>query len=152
MISRYCHWPEGHVLERILDGVVTAHVVSLLDIEISEWRTLSELPPDDVFQYNGSYDGQIGSPKWNGGILTIGNSSHIAGVEQDVWEFRMCGYDVCKSWFTAGWKAGIQREGEHLTQSCVLQARTMLWTIRETLRVRREIDELIEKFGGWPLK
>ncbi|MEQ1853128.1 MAG: type ISP restriction/modification enzyme, partial [Chthoniobacteraceae bacterium] len=114
-------------------------------------HTLREAPPGDAFLFSGSNNDSLSSPSWKNNTLTIGNSSKITGVERGVWEFRMCGYDVCKSWFSAGWKARIQREGESLTKACVLQVRTMLWSIRETIRIRQEIDDVIGEFGGWPI-
>jgi hypothetical protein len=114
-------------------------------------HTMSELPPADALPFSGSKTDSLISPRWKNNILTVGKSSEIAGVDRDVWQFRMCGYDVCKSWFSAGWKARIQREGESLTREYVLQLRTMLWSMRETIRIRQEIDRIIEEFGGWRL-
>lgn len=113
-------------------------------------HTLTEKPPENVFPYSGTSNDTLISPSWENAVLTIGQSSKISVVDHEIWEFNMCGYEACKSWFSAGWKAGIQREGEPLTQFYISQLRTILWSIQETLRFRREIDGVINELGGWP--
>ena len=113
-------------------------------------HTLSAKPPEDVFTFSGSNSDVLVSPSWKNGVLAVGRLSEISDVEREIWEFKMCGYDVCKSWFSAGGKAGIQRKGERITQLYTTQLRTLLWSVRETLRIRREIDQVIEAHGGWP--
>jgi hypothetical protein len=44
----------------------------------------------------------------------------------------------------------LQRTGLPITTDLIREFRTVMWAIRETIRVRALIDEVIEKHGGWP--
>jgi len=110
-----------------------------LDFEYSGNAFLSEITTGD----------KLISPKYINGSLMIGSNSVIKNVSKEVWDFKMCGYDVCKSWFTAGRKAGIQRIGSAITDDILKQFINVLWAITETIRIRKNIDQIIERNGGW---
>ena len=106
--------------------------------------------PDTEFQFSGELGEIIGVPRHKNDALWIGKSSHFVSVEDAVVAFRSCGYQVCSSWFSAGGRSGLQRRGTPVTSAVIAEFRRVLWAIRETLRLRAEIDEVIEQHGGWP--
>ena len=121
-----------------------------LGLRLVRAHCLDSVVPAEEFSFRGSIGESITSPRWKQNTLWISRSSSFNGVEATVWEFRMSGYQVCKSWFSAGNRAGIQRRGAPITDTLVDQFRSVLWAIKETLKVRKMIDEVIDQHGGWP--
>jgi len=64
-------------------------------------------------------------------------------VPEAVWNFRMGGYQVCERWLDA-------RAGRVLSAEDIAYYERVIVAITETLRVIRQIDEVIEQHGGWP--
>ena len=129
------------------------HVVTSLTelgLQLERAHCLDVVVPEKEFMFCGSIGEKIRSPRWRQGALWIGQSSFFDGVDSEIWEFRMAGYQVCKSWFSAGNRSGLQRKGTPISDAVASQFRTVLWAIKETLRVREMIDEVIDQHGGWP--
>ena len=121
-----------------------------LGLRLVRAHCLDLVVPAEEFSFHGSIGESITSPRWKQNTLWISRSSSFNGVEDTVWEFQMAGYQVCKSWFSAGNRAGIQRRGSPITDTLVDQFRSVLWAIKETLKVRKMIDEVINQHGGCP--
>lgn len=121
-----------------------------LGLQLERAHSLDILVPDEEYVFQGALGGRALSPSWKNGSVWIGEGACFRGVERDVFEFRMAGYQVCKSWFSAGGRVMLQRRGLLITASLAGQYRSVLWAIRETIRIRKLIDEVIEQHGGWP--
>ena len=67
------------------------------------------------------------------------------GVREDVWNFHIGGYQVCEKWLK-------DRKGRTLTKDDLAHYQKIVVALSETIRLMAEIDVLIEKHGGWPLK
>ena len=67
------------------------------------------------------------------------------GVREDVWNFHIGGYQVCEKWLK-------DRKGRTLTKDDLAHYHKIVIALSETIRLMKEIDEVIEKHGGWPLK
>ena len=67
------------------------------------------------------------------------------GVHEDVWNFHIGGYQVCEKWLK-------DRKGRTLTKDDLTHYQKVVVALSETLRLMAEIDHVIEKNGGWPLK
>ena len=65
------------------------------------------------------------------------------GVSNEVWEFRVGGYQVCEKWLKV-------RKGLPLSDSDVAHYQKMIVAVAETVRIMPEIDKLVANHGGWP--
>jgi hypothetical protein len=67
------------------------------------------------------------------------------GVREDVWNFHIGGYQVCEKWLK-------DRKGRTLTADDRTHYQKIVVALSETIRLMKEIDEVITTHGGWPLK
>ncbi len=65
------------------------------------------------------------------------------GVPEDVWNFHIGGYQVCEKWLK-------DRKGRTLTKDGRTHYQKIVVALKETIRLMAEIDQVIEKHGGWP--
>jgi SOS-response transcriptional repressor LexA len=65
------------------------------------------------------------------------------GVPEAVWNFRVGGYQVCEKWLK-------DRRGRTLSKDDIVHYQKIVVALNETIRLMKEIDEVIEKHGGWP--
>jgi hypothetical protein len=65
------------------------------------------------------------------------------GVPEVVWKFHVGGYQVCEKWLN-------DRKGRKLTKADIHHYQKVVVALSETIRLMQEIDEVIEKNGGWP--
>lgn len=65
------------------------------------------------------------------------------GVPEAVWNFHIGGYQVCEKWLK-------DRRGRTLSDGDIAHYQKTVVAIDETIRLMREIDEVIEQYGGWP--
>jgi hypothetical protein len=71
------------------------------------------------------------------------NSKGFSGVPADAWQFRVGCYQVCEQWLK-------NRKGRKLSAEEIEHFRRMVAALAETIRLTEEIDEVIDKHGGWP--
>ncbi len=69
----------------------------------------------------------------------------FCGVPETVWNFQIGGYQVCEKWLK-------DRKGRTLSRDDIAHYQKIIVALSETIRRMEEIDELIDKHGGWPLK
>jgi hypothetical protein len=67
----------------------------------------------------------------------------FCGVPEAVWNFHIGGYQVCEKWLK-------DRKGRSLSDDDIVHYQKIVVALAETLRLMREIDEVIEQHGGWP--
>jgi predicted helicase len=77
-----------------------------------------------------------GQPATSG---TIG----FRGVPEAVWKFYIGGYQVCEKWLK-------DRRGRTLSKDDIVHYHKIVVALAETIRLMKEIDEVIEVHGGWP--
>ncbi len=65
----------------------------------------------------------------------------FAGVPEAVWNFHIGGYQVCEKWLK-------DRKSRKLTADDIAHYQKIVVALNETIRLMREIDEIIP---GWPL-
>ena len=65
------------------------------------------------------------------------------GVREDVWNFHIGGYQVCAKWLK-------DRKGRKLSKEDIAHYQKIVVALSETIRLMKEIDEVIVKHGGWP--
>jgi len=113
---------------------------------------------DFITTYTGPNNPEIGRVGWSDGTVwldaqktnaregqraakigTIG----IQGVPEEVWDFHIGGYQVCHKWLK-------DRKGRTLSKEDIAHYQKIVVALNETIRIMKEIDEVIEKHGGWP--
>ncbi|MDY7018946.1 MAG: type ISP restriction/modification enzyme [Chloroflexota bacterium] len=72
----------------------------------------------------------------------INKSQYFEGVPPEVWNFHIGGYQVCQKWLK-------DRKGRSLSYDELTQYQKIIVALKETIRLMREIDELIH---GWSLE
>jgi hypothetical protein len=65
------------------------------------------------------------------------------GVPEAVWNFHIGGYQVCQKWLK-------DRKDRTLTAADIAHYHRIVIALHETIRLMREIDEVINAHGGWP--
>lgn len=65
------------------------------------------------------------------------------GVPEDVWNFHIGGYQVCEKWLK-------DRKDRTLTADDIAHYHRIVTALHETIRLMKEIDEVIDAHGGWP--
>jgi hypothetical protein len=67
----------------------------------------------------------------------------FVGVTEEVWNFHIGGYQVCEKWLK-------DRKGRTLSADDIAHYHKIVVALSETIRIMKEIDEVIEQHGGWP--
>jgi hypothetical protein len=70
-------------------------------------------------------------------------SAGFRGVGEDVWKFHIGGYQVCEKWLK-------DRKGRSLSKDDIAHYHKIVVALSESIRLMKEIDEVIEQHGGWP--
>lgn len=72
----------------------------------------------------------------------INKTQYFEGVEPEVWEFCVGGYQVCEKWLK-------DRKGHELSYNDVAHYQKIVVAIKETIQLMGEIDAVIP---GWPIE
>ncbi|MCY3611101.1 MAG: hypothetical protein OXH51_06150 [Gemmatimonadetes bacterium] len=89
---------------------------------------------------------------WLNAAKTIAREGHRAtkpgtagfrGVPEQVWNFRVGGYQVCHKWLK-------DRKGRRLSDEDLAHYEKIVVALGETVRIMAEVDQAIEDHGGWP--
>lgn len=88
---------------------------------------------------------EVEKVSWSNDIVWLNKAraSGFKGVREAVWNFHIGGYQVCEKWLK-------DRKGRMLSQHDIAHYQKMVGAIAETIRIMKEIDEVIEQHGGWP--
>ncbi|MEI8173651.1 MAG: type ISP restriction/modification enzyme [Deltaproteobacteria bacterium] len=84
-------------------------------------------------------------PKKGAADANLTGTIGFRGVPEEVWNFRIGGYQVCQKWLK-------DRKGRTLVADDLIHYHRIIVALNETIRIMREIDEVIDAHGGWPLK
>jgi hypothetical protein len=76
------------------------------------------------------------------GNVWINNSQYFGGVPEDVWEFKVGGYQVCEKWLK-------DRKERTLSGEDIAHYQRMVVALNETIRLMKEIDKTIP---AWPME
>lgn len=129
-------------LVRLGDTLVRLHLMQ--DLSPSQFMTeFSGEPGCEVESVNYSNE-----TVWLDQAATVG----FKGVPENVWDFRIGGYQVCQKWLKDRQAKGGKnpRPGRILTEEDIAHYQKIIVAISETIRIMGEIDEVIEEHGGWP--
>ena|SRR5271157_1664258 len=78
------------------------------------------------------------------GKVWINTTQYFDNVPMEAWKFSIGGYQVCKKWLK-------DRKGRKLNEEELAHYQQVIAILAETSHLMCEIDEVIEKYGGWPL-
>jgi SOS-response transcriptional repressor LexA len=70
-------------------------------------------------------------------------TSGFRSVPDKVWDFHVGGYQICEKWLK-------DRKGRTLSKDDIAHYQKIVVALAETIRLMKEIDEVIEQHGGWP--
>jgi len=66
-------------------------------------------------------------------------------IPEEVYNFQIGGYQVCQKWLK-------DRKGRELTELEIEHYQKVVVALNETIRIMKEIDEVIVGHGGWPVR
>jgi len=75
--------------------------------------------------------------------LDEAQTTGFRGVPKDVWNFHIGSYRVCEKWLK-------DRKGRTLSKDDIAHYQKIVVALSETIRLMKEIDQVIEQHGGWP--
>jgi hypothetical protein len=78
------------------------------------------------------------------GRVYINAEQYFQGIDPEVWEFMVGGYQVLEKWLK-------DRRGRQLSFDELLHYQHIVVALTETMERMTQIDERIEEHGGWPL-
>ena len=98
-------------------------------------------------EFVGSRNPVVEKISWSRNTVWVdkAQTTGFQGVREDVWNFHIGGYQVCEKWLK-------DRKGRTLTNDDLAHYQKIVVALSETIRLMAEIDKVIEKHGGWPLK
>ena len=93
----------------------------------------------------GNPHSQIETPTWSDETIWVDKrrTTGFRCVPEDVWKFHIGGYQVCHKWLK-------DRKGRTLSNDDIAHYHKIVVALSETIRLMREIDEVIDRYGGWP--
>jgi predicted helicase len=123
----------------------------LVALHLMESPKLDEV----ITTYTGPKSPEVGRVGWSNDTVWIdaaamkkGQSATLGtigfrGVPEAVWTFHVGGYQVCEKWLK-------DRKGRTLSEDDIVHYQKIVVALAETIRLMREIDEVIDAHGGWP--
>lgn len=87
----------------------------------------------------------IGNKSYRDGRLYINQEQYFEGVPEDVYNFHIGAYQVCQKWLK-------DRKGRQLSEEEIVHYQRIMVAINETIKIMKEIDNVIEEHGGWPIR
>ena len=98
-----------------------------------------------VTEFIGGRTPEVEKVSWSKNTVWIDKAQTIGfkGVREDVWNFHIGGYQVCEKWLK-------DRKARKLSKDDITHYQKVVVALSETIRLMKEIDEAIEKHGGWP--
>jgi len=99
---------------------------------------------DFITRFEGQGDNGIPKkPTYQDGAVWINPTQRFEGVPEVVWNFHIGGYQVCEKWLK-------DRKGRTLSLDDIVHYQRVVVALNETIRLMREIDQVIDQHGGWP--
>ena len=80
------------------------------------------------------------------GKVWISTTQYFEGIEEEVWNFHIGGYQVLDKWLKDRKKAKYALKDEDIEHY-----KKIYVALKETIRIMKEIDELIQSNGGFPI-
>ena len=100
---------------------------------------------EPIIEFIGGRNPEIEKVSWSKNIVWLdkAQTTGFKGVRAEVWNFHIGGYQVCEKWLK-------DRKGRTLSKDDIAHYQKIVVALSETIRLMKEIDEVIERHGGWP--
>ena len=103
----------------------------LADLHLLKSKELD--PPAAKFQRKG--ENKVESVLYKEGNVLINEDQYFEGIAQEIWQYRIGGYQVCDKWLK-------DRKGRILSLEDITHYCTVVTAIEKTIKVQKEIDNL----------
>jgi predicted helicase len=97
---------------------------------------------DFITSYPAAGDNMVEKVAFASGNVWINPHQYFGDVPEEVWAFKVGGYQVCEKWLK-------DRKGRTLSGEDITHYQRVVVALKETMRLMQEIDEAIP---GWPLE
>jgi hypothetical protein len=77
--------------------------------------------------------------------IYVNSGQYFEGIEKEVWGFMIGGYQVCEKWLK-----DRKKTGRFLSTDELRDYMKIIVSLRETIRLMKEIEELIYSYGDFP--
>ncbi|ALB40744.1 MULTISPECIES: type ISP restriction/modification enzyme [Nostocales] len=77
--------------------------------------------------------------------IWINSEQYFDQVPSQIWNFYIGGYQVCQKWLK-------DRKGRQLNFDDISHYQNIISIISETVKIMEDVDQIIEKYGGFPLE
>lgn len=93
----------------------------------------------------GGRNSEVEKVSWSNSTVWLNKAqtTGFKGVREEVWNFHIGGYQVCEKWLK-------DRKGRTLSKDDIAHYQKIVVALSETIRLMKEIDQVIEQHGGWP--
>lgn len=100
-----------------------------------------------ITEYIGGRSPEVEKISWSKNTVWLdkAQATGFKGVREDVWNFHIGGYQVCEKWLK-------DRKGRTLLADDRTHYQKIVVALSETMKLMKEIDTVIERNGGWPIK
>ncbi|NUM53145.1 MAG: N-6 DNA methylase [Candidatus Hydrogenedentes bacterium] len=98
-----------------------------------------------ITEFIGGRNPEVEKVSWSNNTVWVdkAQTTGFQGVREDVWNFHVGGYQVCEKWLK-------DRRGRTLSDDDIAHYHKIVVALTETIRIMKEIDEVIDQHGGWP--
>lgn len=122
----------------------------LTGLHLLESRKLAQ----PITEFIGSRHPEVEKVSWSRNTAWIdkAQTTGFTGVPEEVWNFHIGGYQVCEKWLKDRQAKGGKnpRPRRALSKDDIAYYQKVVAALAETIRLMKEIDEVIEQHGGWP--
>jgi predicted helicase len=115
------------------DKLVKYHLMKETGTEISTYP----IPGSDIVEQVKYHE--------NHQQIWINAEQYFDQVPQQIWNFYIGGYQVCQKWLK-------DRKGRQLNFDDISHYQNIISIISETINIMKNIDQIIDKYGGFPLE
>jgi type I restriction-modification system DNA methylase subunit len=98
-----------------------------------------------ITEFIGGRAPEVEKLSWSKNTVWIDKAQTIGfkGVREEVWNFHIGGYQVCEKWLK-------DRKNRELSKEDITHYQKTIVALSDSIRLIKEIDEVIKKHGGWP--
>jgi phage repressor protein C with HTH and peptisase S24 domain len=98
-----------------------------------------------ITEYLGGRAPEVEKVSWSKNTVWLdkAQTTGFKRVREEVWNFHIGGYQVCEKWLK-------DRKGRKLSKDDIGHYQKIVVALSETISLMKQIDEVIEKYGGWP--
>lgn len=98
-----------------------------------------------ITEFIGGRNPEVEKVSWSRETVWVDKAQSVGfrGVCEPVWNFHIGGYQVSEKWLK-------DRKGRTLLKGDIAHYQKIVVALSETIRLMKEIDEVIDNHGGWP--